>query len=263
MPEHTSLIHYLLHNLGDLPHTAHNLGGTLKGHHTGYRELEPLFMAALVMLAIIYLATEVRISLRELKESYKPEEELTMRTFFEVFFEYFYNMSKDIMGPDNAKRYFPLIGASAIFIFISNSIGMIPGFLPPTSNLNITAGCAFTVFLAFNYYGIKEQGLGYLKHIVGWGTFDHWLPNLILAVPMFIIESISICVRPVTLAIRLLVNMAVDHLLVSIFLGLFALFLPLPLMLLGCIVIAVQTLVFCMLTAIYIGLSTEHAEEAH
>ena len=80
---------------------------------------------------------------------------------------------------------------------------------------------------------------------------------------MFIIESISICVRPVTLAIRLLVNMAVDHLLVSIFLGLFALFLPLPLMLLGCIVIAVQTLVFCMLTAIYIGLSTEHAEEAH
>ena len=57
-----------------------------------------------------------------------------------------------------------------------------------------------------------------------------------------------------------MLNIAVDHLLVSIFLGLFALLLPLPLMLLGVIVILVQTLVFCLLTSIYIGLATAHAE---
>ena len=45
--------------------------------------------------------------------------------------------------------------------------------------------------------------------------------------------------------------------------GLFAILLPLPIMMLGIIVICVQTLVFCLLTAIYIGLATEHAEEHH
>lgn len=255
MPEHTSLLHYLLARLGPLKEHAHNVGPTAFGHHIGYKELEPLFMAMLVMLVIIYLASEVRGTYRRLNVSTVPEEELTLRTFFEVFFAYFYNMAKDVMGPKNAKRYFPLIGASAIFIFFSNASGLIPGLLPPTSSLNVTAGCAILVFVAFNYYGLKENGFGYVKHLAG--------PKLFLAPLMFPVEVISLCVRPVTLAIRLMLNISVDHLLVSIFMGLFALLLPLPVMLLGVIVICVQTLVFCLLTAIYIGLATEHHEEGH
>jgi F-type H+-transporting ATPase subunit a len=262
MPEHVSLLHYLLARSDQLKKSAHNFH-TAFGHHVGYRDFEPLFMAALIMLVIIYLASEVRATYRRLNISTVPETELTLRTFFELFFEYFYTMAKEVMGAKNAKRYFPLIGASAIFIFISNAIGLVPGMLPPTSNLNITAGCAVTVFIAFNYYGLKENGIEYLKHMAGWGVFDSFLPNMLLAILMFPIECISLCVRPVTLAVRLMLNISVDHLLVSIFLTFFALFLPLPIMLLGVIVICVQTLVFCLLTCIYIGLATEHHEEAH
>jgi F-type H+-transporting ATPase subunit a len=57
-----------------------------------------------------------------------------------------------------------------------------------------------------------------------------------------------------------MVNIAVDHLVASIFLGLIALFVPLPLSLLGIIVIVVQTIVFCLLSCIYIGLATEKSE---
>lgn len=263
MPEHTSLLHYLLYKIGALREGAHALPTSLGGHHLEYRSFEPMFMAALLMLVIIYLAAEVRGSFKRLRTSSVPEEELTLRTFFEVFFEYFYKLATDVMGAKNARRYFPLIGASAIFIFISNVMGLVPGMIPPTSNLNITAGCALLVFLAFNYYGLKENGIDYLKHIAGWGTFESPIFNAMLAVLMFPIETISLCVRPVTLSIRLMLNMAVDHLLVSIFLGLFALLLPLPVMMLGCIVIVVQTLVFCLLTAIYIGLATERAEDHH
>ena len=63
------------------------------------------------------------------------------------------------------------------------------------------------------------------------------------------------------LAVRLMLNMAVDHLIVGIFAGLVAVLVPLPFMLLGCLVLIVQTLVFTMLTCVYIGLATEH--EAH
>ena len=263
MPEHTSLLHYLLFRLGFLREDS-PVNESFLGHHLSYKHYEPLFMALLLMVVIIYLVGEVRGSVRRLKESTIPEEELTLRTFFEVFFEYFYNMAKDVMGEKNAKRYFPLIGGSAIFIFVSNAVGLVPGMLPPTSNLNITAGSALLVFIAFNYYGIQEQGfVNYAKHMAGWGVFDSFLPNLLLAMLMFPIELISLCVRPVTLSIRLMVNMSADHLLVGMFMGFFAIFLPLPVMFLGIIVILVQTLVFCLLTAVYIALATEHAEEHH
>jgi F-type H+-transporting ATPase subunit a len=260
MPDHISLLHYLLYRLEFL-RTESAITHSWIGHeHLGYRNYEPLFMAVVLMFVIGYLTIEVRGSITRLKESTIPEDELTLRTFFEVFFSYFYDMTKDVMGEKSARRYFPLIGSAAIFIFISNAMGLIPGMIPPTSNLNVTAGCALTVFVAFNYYGLKENGLDYLKHLAGWGMFNGFIPNLALAILMFPIEVISLCVRPVTLAIRLMLNMAVDHLLVAMFMGFFAILLPLPIMMLGIIIICVQTLVFCLLTAIYIGLATEHAE---
>lgn len=254
MPEHTSLITYLLALFPALRLNAHNLGESFPppGHPVEYRGLEPIFASMLVIGFVIFLAAGVRGEFRRLEDSVVPDDTLTTRTFFEAFVGFFYNMAKDVMGPKNAKRYFPLIGGSALFIFFSNSLAMIPGFNPPTANLNVTFGCALMVFLSFNIWGVKENGWGYLAHLAG--------PKWYLAPLIFPIEVISTCVRPVTLSIRLMMNMAVDHLVGAIFLGLIALFVPVPLMFLGIIVILVQTLVFCLLTSIYIGLATEHAE---
>jgi F-type H+-transporting ATPase subunit a len=254
MPEHTSIITYILSWFPALAHNAHSLGSSFPppGNHVEYRGLEPIFGSMLVIALVLFLAAGMRKEFRRLEESVVPDETLTTRTFFEAFVGFFYNMAKDIMGAKKAKRYFPLIGASALFIFFSNTLAMIPGFNPPTANLNVTFGCAITVFIAFNYWGLKENGWGYLAHLAG--------PKWYLAPLIFPIEVISTCVRPITLSIRLFMNMAVDHLVASIFLGLIALFVPVPLMFLGIIVIVVQTLVFCLLTSIYIGLATEHAE---
>ena len=57
-----------------------------------------------------------------------------------------------------------------------------------------------------------------------------------------------------------MLNMAVDHLLVTLTLGMVALFLPIPVMLLSTLVVIVQVMVFCLLTSIYISLATEHEE---
>jgi F-type H+-transporting ATPase subunit a len=108
------------------------------------------------------------------------------------------------------------------------------------------------VFIAFNFYGLQANGLNYLRHFAG--------PKWYLAPLIFPIEVISTCVRPVTLSIRLMVNMSVDHLLGTIAIAIVTLLVPVPLMFLGIIVIVVQTLVFSLLTAIYISLATEHEE---
>jgi F-type H+-transporting ATPase subunit a len=256
MPEHTSFLTYILAFFPALRENAKNLGAPIfpaEAHNlVEYRGLEPIFASVLVIAFVVYLAAGVRGEFKNLDESVIPDDTLTTRTFFEAFVGYFYNMAKDVMGAKTAKRYFPIIGGSALFIFFANASALIPGLNPPTANLNVTFGCALFVFLAFNYYGLKENGLDYVKHLAG--------PKWYLAPLVFPIEVISTCVRPITLAVRLMINMAVDHLIGAIFLGLIAVLVPIPLMFLGIIVILVQTLVFCLLTSIYIGLATEHAE---
>lgn len=253
MPEHTGFLTYLLAKFPGLRENARNLGRSFIGHHQlDYRGVEPIFMSLLVIIVFVLLALEVRNQYRKVDEAVVPESKLTLRTFFEVFFGFFYTMAKDVMGPENAKRYFPLIGGSAAFIFFSNASALIPGFNPPTSSLNVTVGCALLIFIAFNYFGLKENGWAYIAHLAG--------PKWYLAPLIFPIELISTCVRPVTLSVRLMVNIAADHLIASIFLGLVALFVPIPLMFIAVIVIVVQTMVFCLLSCIYIGLATEKAD---
>jgi F-type H+-transporting ATPase subunit a len=257
MPEHTSLFSYLIAAFPALGHNMSVFGTSLFGAPVTAHGLEPLLASLFVMLLLVGLALGLRGQLVDYDKSVVPDASLTLRTFFEVFVGFWYSTMKDMMGPKRAKRYFPIVGALACFILFANALGLIPGFIPPTSNWNITMGCAAVVFVMFNYYGLKENGLGYVKHLfgpyIGWGGIPI---NLLL----FVIETVSTLIRPLTLSIRLMLNMAVDHLLVTVTMGMIALFLPVPVLLLGTLVAIVQVIVFCLLTSIYIALATEHEE---
>jgi F-type H+-transporting ATPase subunit a len=256
MPEHTSFFSYLIALFPALGHNMHALGHSLSGKPVGVHGAEPLVASLFVAGLIIVLALATRSRIQDVDAAVVPDEKLSLRTFMEVFVGFFYDLMKDMMGPRRARRYFPVVGTFGLFIFFSNCMGLIPGFVPPTSSLNVTAGCAVVVFLLFNFYGLKENGLGYIKHLAGPVWWLAWL--------MLPLEFISLCIRPITLSIRLMLNMAVDHLLVTIALGMVALFVPVPIIMLGTLICVVQVLVFCLLTSIYIALATEHEEhEAH
>ncbi len=252
MPEHTSFLSYLVAMFPALGENMRNLGHTAFGKPVTVHSAEPLLASFLVCVSLAILAWVTRSKVVDYEKSVIPEAKLTLSTFMEFFVSVFYDATKDVMGAKRAKKYFPVIGTAACFIFFSNAIGLIPGLTPPTSSWNITLGCALVVFVLFNYWGIKENGWGYFKHLAGPVWYLAWL--------IFPLELLSVLIRPITLSIRLMINMAVDHLLVTIFTGLFMVFLPLPVMLLGTLVIVVQTYVFCLLTAIYITLATDHEE---
>jgi F-type H+-transporting ATPase subunit a len=258
MPEHSSWLTLVLSHMREtLDHNAHVLGDTVVGHHPPtWQSFEAIGAALLVATILLLVSIRVRSRLSKTEEALIPEDRLTLRTFMEAFLGYFYDLAKSVMGPERAKKYFPLIGTSALFVFFSNVLALIPGMPVATSNLNITLGCAAVVFVLFNAYGLMAQGMGYVKHLAGPVWWLAWL--------LFPLEVLSLCIRPITLAIRLMVNMAADHVMLSLFLGLVALVVPVPVMLLGCLVVVVQTLVFTLLTCIYIGLATEgHEEHAH
>lgn len=262
MPEHTSFLSYLIAKFPALGENMRNFGHTFVGQKpVDAHGAEPLAASLLVCLIIVFLAFRARAVVQDYEKSVIPDEKLSLRTFFEIFVGYFYDLMKDMMGPTRAKRYFPVIGTAACFIFFSNFLGMVPGFLPPTASWNVTAGCALVVLFSFIYYGLKAQGFGFITHLAGPWMGWAMLPINIL---IFSIEFIStFVIRPITLSIRLMLNMAVDHLLLSIVLAAFALFVPLPIMVLGTLVAVVQVLVFCLLSSIYIALATETHHEEH
>jgi F-type H+-transporting ATPase subunit a len=252
MPEHTSFLSYLIAMFPALGENMSNFGHSFLGHKpVDAHGAEPVAATILVVLILIALAMKVKKDIGDYQQSVIPDDKLTLRTFFEIFIGYFYGMMKDMMGPTRAKRFFPVVGTAACFILFSNFLGMVPGFLPPTSSWNVLG--------AFTYYGLKDQGFGFISHLAG--PWMGW-PMLPINILIFAIEFLStFIIRPITLSIRLMLNIAVDHLLLTILLGIFTLFLPIPIMILGTLVAVVQVLVFCLLTSIYIALATEGHED--
>lgn len=173
-----------------------------------------------------------------------------------------FNMTADVMGEKNAKKALPLIGTIALFIFCCNIQGLIPGLLPATDTLKTNLGLALMVFLLYNVVGIYTNGVHYFAHFLGPSFSIGPLPKFPWLFWLMIpIEVASHLARPVSLSLRLTGNILADHKVVGAILLLVPLVVPVPFLLLGVLVAIVQTVVFTLLTVIYLSLALEHAEE--
>jgi len=210
----------------------------------------PVMHAALVSLLLIGAAILINRSLKSGRVM--PEgRTFSIPNLLELGVKLLLDFMEQLMG-ENARRFLPLIGTTAFFILFSNLLGTIPGFEPPTSNLNTNIACALVIFLSTHYVGIKTHGASYIKHFMG--------PVLWLAPLMIIVELIGHFARIVSLSFRLFGNMFGDHLLLAIFVSLVPLFIPVIFMGLGIFVALIQAFVFTLLSIIYI---TGALEEAH
>ncbi len=242
-------------------------GHTVLGHHVGITHVVSSFI---ISLLIIVLALMVGAKLRNPEKSIVPEGKFSVYSFFEILIQATYDMLADMMGRKHAKKFLPLIGTCAFFILISNSMGLIPGLAPPTDNFRTTLALGGVIFIVTHIYGVQVNGAEHILHLFGPPELRAQLlspktwPFALLNVLLFPIEIISHLVRPLSLAVRLAANMFGDHLVVTMILGLLisaggvlVTFVALPIYLLGCIVVAVQALVFCLLSAIYIAGAVE------
>ncbi|HKW93585.1 MAG TPA: F0F1 ATP synthase subunit A [Methylomirabilota bacterium] len=202
------------------------------------------------------------------------------QNFMEIVLEQFVKELEESIGPEG-RRYLPLIATLGLFILLSNLMGLVPGLVAPTANINTTAACALIVFVTYHVIGVRKQGfIPYLKHFAG-------PVPLALKPLLFLIEIISHCARPLSLSLRLFGNMLAGHILLAIFffmmgfdgmlgwaisgtLGgivvgapaavimvVFVVGFLLPLKIL---VAFVQTFIFCKLAMLYIAAAVEEAE---
>ncbi len=222
-------------------------------------------VAAILLVTIVMavLAFGASSGLRKSKGDILPDGTLTFRNIVELVMEMILTVMCFAMPRKAALRHFWIVGTLAFFVLFSNLLGLIPGFLPPTENFNTTFACGSIVFIYYNFYAFLRLGFGHIAHMANpvgepWGWF---------LAPLFLpIEIISHTVRPVSLSVRLLCNIAGDHLILSVFVGIFPLFLPLPFLVLGLFVALVQTFIFTLLSCVYIGeveANVEHHLHAH
>jgi ATP synthase subunit 6 len=167
----------------------------------------------------------------------------------------------DIISNNNEK-YFPFISILFNFILFSNLIGLVPYSFTTTSHLIITFTLSFSIFFGINIITFQKYKLK---------TFSLFLPantSFFLALLLVPIEFISYIAKPISLGVRLFINLMAGHSLLKVIVGFswsmlllenatsFGMLIPMIILVilfgleLG--VALIQTYVFVILTCIYI-----------
>lgn len=176
------------------------------------------------------------------------------------------------------RKYVAFVGSISIFILISNLMGVFPFFAAPTGVASVPFACAILTFLYFNWQGIRHHGV--VRYMGTFAGSPHDLGGWFLAILLFPVEIISTTARLLSLTVRLWANIFASDMIYGLFLGLFVVpavwgwskspilgvllgvfpaLIPLAFIALHIFVSVVQTYVFTILPAVYIGLAT--AEE--
>jgi len=266
MEEHVSaLTQWVNHLLGPF---AVGLLHALHIHPSGHEEPIPEYLVMAVIVLI--LGTVLALVLRRHLSVERPgglqqiaELLITNPLGFGV---------KDLLEENvghGSDTYIAFTGSIAVFILLSNLLGVFPAFTSPTGGTLpiVPLGCAILTFLYFNWQGLRHHGpWGYLKTFAGpvW-----WLSWLIAPV-----EMISATARILSLTVRLWANIFASDLIYVIFLGLlvgptqwawsknpvfgvvmafFPALIPILFVGLHIFVSIIQAYVFTVLPSIYIG----------
>lgn len=166
----------------------------------------------------------------------------------EIFVSTFYDLTKDALDEEMAKKYFPVICALFMFLLLSNWLGTFPKLEEPTKDLNTPLGLGLLGFLIAHHAGIKFKGFKqYAK--------EYMEPMFFMA-PLNVIGELA---KVVSISFRLYGNMVggaiiilvVSHLIYSLVLP------PFLMCFFNFFIGTIQAFVFTMLTLVYISIQAK------
>ena len=170
---------------------------------------------------------------------------------FEGVLGFFWDLTDSMIGGKEGRKHIPLLASLFLFIITANLMGQLPlGLIQlktgeiasATNDINTTGALAIIVLIYYVCAGIAKKKIRFFIH--GFSFID---------IILFLVEMLELFTRPLTLALRLFGNILAGELLIGALIGIFAFFLPLPIMFFELLVAAVQALVFTMLTVVYIS----------
>nr|YP_009332780.1 ATP synthase F0 subunit 6 [Pampus minor]AKE49510.1 ATP synthase F0 subunit 6 [Pampus minor]AVN90145.1 ATP synthase F0 subunit 6 [Pampus minor] len=174
---------------------------------------------------------------------------------------YIVNLLRELFLPINTKghKWALMFISLAAYLTFLNLLGLLPYTFTPTSQLSHNLGFAFPFWLMTVIIGFQEKPTESFAHLLPMGTPNPLIPILI------VIETISLFIRPLALAVRLTANITAGHLLIQLVAkGTFTMMLMMPpvailtttllflLTLLEIAVAMIQAYVFILLLSLYL-----------
>ena len=183
-------------------------------------------------------------------------------------------IAEDLLGKKDAKRFLPILTAIFFMVLFFNITGIIPFFnIAASSVIGLPLMLALVSYVTFIYAGIKKSPKNFFKN----SLFPAGVPKAIYIIVTPIEFISTFIIRPVTLTLRLLMNMMVGHLLLVLLfsatnffilyaggffpvLGVFTFTFGFAFTLFEILVAVLQAYVFTLLTAVYLqlALAEEH-----
>ncbi len=198
-----------------------------------------IVMALLVLIS--WLVT------RKLRPDVPPNR---WRTSLEVIVKTLQGQIEEI-SLKSARHVLYFAGTLFLFIALSNILGIVPGFIPPTSSLSTTVALTIAVLIAVPLFGIASGGV---KHYLK--TFIQ--PSVIM-LPFNIIGEFS---RGVSLAVRLYGNVMSGAVIAAILLSIAPFFFPVIMDMLGLLTGFIQAYIFAILATVYISSATQEQDKS-
>nr|AGK37966.1 ATP synthase F0 subunit 6 [Ziphius cavirostris] len=120
--------------------------------------------------------------------------------------------SKQLMNTHNSKgqTWSLMLISLLLFIASTNLLGMLPHSFTPTTQLSMNIGMAIPLWAGTVIMGFRNKTKMSLAHLLPQGTPTFLIPMLV------IIETISLFIQPVALAVRLTANITAGHLLMHL-----------------------------------------------
>ena len=203
---------------------------------------ETFAMEILVLSLLFVFFVLVRLSLN-------VENPGTIQQLAEMLHGFVSDQADSIIG-HGGQRYVMFTTCVLMFVLLSNLLGMVPGLLAPTSVATVPLGVALLCFFYYHFYGVRENGFGYLKQFVGPIWWISWM--------MLPIELISHFARILSLTVRLYANMFAGEMVTLVFFSLIPIGIPIVFMGLHFGVALIQAYIFMLLTMIYVSQAVAH-----
>ena len=146
----------------------------------------------------------------------------TRRSFYlipnswQIFLETSYNTVSQLLFDNinlEGEKYFPFISSIFIFILFNNLIGLIPYSFTVTSHIIITFTLSFSIFIGVNLIAYKHHNINMLSLFIPANT------SFALALILVPIEFISYIAKPISLGVRLFINLMAGHTLLKVIVG--------------------------------------------
>nr|WP_255414717.1 F0F1 ATP synthase subunit A [Subtercola sp. Z020] len=183
------------------------------------------------------------------------------------------NIAEDLLGKKDGRRFLPILTTMFFMVLFMNLTGIIPFLnIAGTSVIGVPLVLAIVSYVTFIYAGVRKHPAAFFKN----SLFPPGVPPVlyIIVAPIELVSTFIL--RPITLTLRLLMNMIVGHLLLVLFFTATSFFLLLgngfslfsigtlafgfAFTLFEILVAVLQAYVFTLLTTVYIqlALADEH-----